>query len=492
LGQDLLIQQIGKALFAVGFNTQELAHSLRGGGSAAGSFMSGSGLADAFSGPYGWEEVLTEAPALTLRLVHLALTNKQIGGLYVRRTTGLIVILAFCLSGCQKNGKNNSEREAFVNIPQTEGAIGSIDIPSTDFFWMIQPWKEGKLATVDGWGRFSEIGFVGENQISISPLVEFPRNQLDRGLYAWPEAGLIIAQTGKMFHIADTGTGCTKSMIPYLTWLYDEGSAVLLDAGEGIIAFNYLPMDIDDDSSPYIIYNYKNDTKVYETGEASDVIMILPITSDMVISKTYTTVQNKAHVEFYLYNWKTRGKAVNELTKKLTELNLALQMGPVYGILPDKQFLVTQTRDRERVIKISWDDNYGDIHITPLDHIKPEGKWILDLSFSSNGEWATTIAGGDTGLYGESLYKRLFYHIDDRYPGGISLPVFADSFEQSLWEGYGAFVEHPVYGWCYAQEYHKKDNNDKDELYLRLYKMSDVQNEIDRLLLEVASGAIKK
>jgi hypothetical protein len=281
-------------------------------------------------------------------------------------------------------------------------------------------------------------------------------------------------------------------MIPYRTWVYDAESPVLLDAGEGLIAFNYRAMENYDYSRHYIIYNYKNDTKIYETDDASDVVMMLPISSDMVISKTYTRIQNQTFVEFYIYNWKTREKTANDLTRKLTALNLrALQLGPDYGILRDKRFLVTQTVEDERVIKISWDENYGDILVTPLDYIKPEGKWILDLTFSSNGEWATTIAGSYKGLYGEDLEKRLFYHIDDRYPGGISLPVFADSFEQSTWRGYGAFVEHPVYGWCYAQEYHKKNNNE-DELYLRLYKMDDVLNEINRQLPDKANEAANR
>jgi hypothetical protein len=46
---------------------------------------------------------------------------------------------------------------------------------------------------------------------------------------------------------------------------------------------------------------------------------------------------------------------------------------------------------------------------------------------------------------------------------------------------YGAFVEHPVYGTCFAREW-RRDG----ELYIRLYRMSDVLDEINRQLLEKA------
>jgi hypothetical protein len=36
-----------------------------------------------------------------------------------------------------------------------------IDIKSDKFFWLLEPWKDGKLATMDGWARFSELSFEG-------------------------------------------------------------------------------------------------------------------------------------------------------------------------------------------------------------------------------------------------------------------------------------------------------------------------------------------
>jgi len=72
----------------------------------------------------------------------------------------------------------------------------------------------------------------------------------------------------------------------------------------------------------------------------------------------------------------------------------------------------------------------------------------------------------------------------------MSLPILSEEYEGDN-EPKKAFVKHPEYGMCLAQEWHKKEGN-KDQLYLRLYKMSDVLAEINRQLLEKAKDVLKK
>ena len=89
-------------------------------------------------------------------------------------------------------------------------------------------------------------------------------------------------------------------------------------------------------------------------------------------------------------------------------------------------------------------------------------------------------------MFDEYLSKRAFFHLDDRYPNGISMAIIAEDYENDQWD-YSAFVEHPVYGPCFAQEWHKKERG-KDVLYLRLYRMDGVLAEINRRILETAKG----
>ncbi len=62
------------------------------------------------------------------------------------------------------------------------------------------------------------------------------------------------------------------------------------------------------------------------------------------------------------------------------------------------------------------------------------------------------------------------------------MPIFAEGYE-NYESDYGSFVEHPVYGMCYAKEHYQGE-----DLYLRLYRMSDVLEEINRSLPHTING----
>ncbi len=132
---------------------------------------------------------------------------------------GATLVLALICSSC---GLLERKERLVINMPQTSGEIGSIDIRSKEYFWLLRPWKEGTLATIDGWGQFSELTFSGADKIQIIPLVKFPKMQMDRVFEVWSEANLIHSSSAKMMHIADIETGFTKSFIPYLTWRHHE------------------------------------------------------------------------------------------------------------------------------------------------------------------------------------------------------------------------------------------------------------------------------
>jgi hypothetical protein len=66
------------------------------------------------------------------------------------------------------------------------------------------------------------------------------------------------------------------------------------------------------------------------------------------------------------------------------------------------------------------------------------------------------------------------------------MPVITEDYETWRWGDFGAFVNHPIHGLCFAQEWHKGRQQ-----YLRLYKMSDVLAEINRRLLEAANSVIR-
>ncbi|WP_461248717.1 hypothetical protein [Treponema sp. R6D11] len=79
--------------------------------------------------------------------------------------------------------------------PVISQGLKPIDIKPPGFFWLLRPWKKGTLITMDGKARFSEISFSGKNRMKITPLIEFPRQAIDRNLTTAPEAGICVAQS---------------------------------------------------------------------------------------------------------------------------------------------------------------------------------------------------------------------------------------------------------------------------------------------------------
>ena len=404
-------------------------------------------------------------------------------------TTTLVFVL------CMQCQPQERDEEATVNMPVETRTIGSIDLKPREFFWMIKPWKEGKLATIDGWGRFSEISFSGENRVTISPLLEFPRAEMDGNLYTWPQADVMVAKTRKMFHIAHFGTGNTKSFIPFLSWLYEEYTPVMLDADTGVVLFDYGPKETGIDVSRHVIYNYKEDREIYKTSNDTDVFVEVPVNSEFVLSRTYIRGASRQieDIDFYFYDWRNKEKTRNTLTEKMRKLRFSDTLfRPGHNIDLGRRLIVGRVPDNNpgNLAKLSWGEDYEDTTVTPLAHLEPEGKKVGDFSFSADGNWATSTLRPYRGLYGEWLYKRVFFHMDGRYPGGISFPVLTDGYEQLSDSRYGAFVQHPVYGMCYAQPWEKKEDG-KDVGYLRLYKMNDVLEEINRELLGKANELVR-
>jgi hypothetical protein len=142
--------------------------------------------------------------------------------------------------------------------------------------------------------------------------------------------------------------------------------------------------------------------------------------------------------------------------------------------------------------KISWNEDFDKVEVLPVREIlrqqlRNQDYFVTSFVLSHGGEWARGRVGGYRGLYKEYLYKSVFYHMDNKYPGGMSMPILSEEYEGDN-EPKRAFVNHPEYGMCFAQEWHKKEEG----RFLRLYKMSDVLAEINRRLLEKAEDILKE
>jgi hypothetical protein len=374
--------------------------------------------------------------------------------------------------------------------PAQYETMGFIDIPSPGYFWLLEPWKKDTIITMDGKARFAEISFTGKKSMKITPLINFPEKPIDRLLVAAPESGICIVRDSELFYIADTVSKKTKEFAPLMWWAFSANIPVVLDAENGIINISYSATEAYErqpDSQPCynVIYDARNDQILYRSPEAGENISLyFPITPELIWSER----RNKdGEWEDIFYNWKTKEIIENELITKYNRLgaggifsryeNINLKERYLFANLP----VPGQIADGKK-IKITWDENYEDVKVIPLDYLIPEGKRLDDFYISADGKWASNFMKGYIGYYGEYLSKRVFFHLDGRYPNGISMPVFVDDYYKKS-TGFGTFVEHPEYGMCFAEEKLKEDGG-KERRYLRLHKMDYVLEEINRQLLE--------
>lgn len=354
-----------------------------------------------------------------------------------------------------------------------------IEIQAKEYFMDLCPWKDGKLATVDGWGRFSEISFLPRDRYKITPLVNFPKMQMDKDLTVWPEANLFFSHAGKMMYIADMKNKKTKDFLPLLTWVYTEDVPVLLDGDEGLVVFQY--REVDEGTYRNVYYNYKTDEK-WEDLEESKIQFLALFENDLLLA--YTPAIGTTIRKYFFYNWRTKEIQTNKLTDTMTVLGLSPSSRETFEFIIKPRIMTDTTKDGK--LKLTWNEDYTKVETLPLNYLAPDGKRLSSFYFSLDGKWATVYLDGYKGLYDEALSRRVFFHLDERYPGGISMPIFADGYEKNVWM-YGSFFEHPEYGPCYAHEYYKEDKQ-----YMRLYKMSDVVTLINQKLLEKANDIVKR
>jgi hypothetical protein len=374
----------------------------------------------------------------------------------------------------------------------TEIPIGFIDIPMNSFFWMLRSWTNGTLVTIDGNARFSEMSFDARGRVRLRQLVNFPRQALDQRLIAYPEAGIIISKSARMFHIACTKTGRTKSLVPRLTGVHTEHDPILLDGGDGLIAFPYAARNRQRNHDFYIIYNFREDRIIKEIVSEENRAIIYPIDSVNLIS---VVTRSPLPADVHLFNWNTEKRADNGLTTKLSDISArGFWFARLINIFLEGSFLFTMlphvVETKNQSAKVTWKEGFTDVNVVPLSYLIPSDMFLYDFFLSPDGKWATNFMGGFRGLRNELLEKRVFFHLDRRYPNGISMPVFADGY-YSYHREQGAFVNHPVYGMCFAERIERIEDG-RERRFLRLYNMDDALVEINRQLLETANSVIGK
>lgn len=405
---------------------------------------------------------------------------------------------------------------------------------STSFSWnKILPWRDGKLVTSDSKGRYAEISFASGNEAKIKPLVDFPRMEpWVIGFETFPQAGLITSLMGAhrvgLIHLADIDGNITKSHKPMRQWwAHDEVITCLLDPDEGLIAYQY-PIDVEYINDARIenigtstyIYNYKTDNMVLKIedpvrGSVTDFPeMAFAVDKQYVLGYKWKSAETPFSWDVFFFDWRTYEIVRNDLTETMNQMGIT----PWHkSINLERRYLFAsiETQDYyqgefsylriKRFYKISWDENYSNITINDISYMF-EGWWqkpgIISIDISPDGSWvsATILDLNINPGNGTGYYKRMFFHVDDKYPDGISMPVFAYGYETTAGIKGTAFVDHPVHGMCLALGWQEWTDLAIDRVNaigvlsfkpqellgngILLFRMEDVLAVINRQLLE--------
>ena len=375
------------------------------------------------------------------------------------------------------------------------------DIPyitiSAELFEKCLPWRDGKYITIDSWGNFATLEWskdkkTKKDKLDVVPIVKFPSQRVSTTFfYAQPETGWIWTKSNMKFlgYNADTKLTCDFIPVPsFKSWIELVNSFSKYE-----LLFSY---ETQEPITKCIKnYTYNSKTKHPEKmGEDSEILLwkqIEPFGKDFLAYEhfEYSKELDKYIYRYFLYNFDTKEKTENDLTKMLNKTLYEVDANIDVCISISSRDLVSKCYSllEDCPVVITWKDNYEDPKLFPLNILAPKGKTLEIQTVSPDCKWIFTYICYYEGLHRESLCKVGFIKISEEYPGIASPLVILDEYAQKTYFNACSFIEHPEYGSCFICSY---DNGNKKET--RLYKMSDVQKEIDRILLEKAKSALSE
>ncbi len=154
----------------------------------------------------------------------------------------------------------------------------------------------------------------------------------------------------------------------------------------------------------------------------------------------------------------------NELTKKIKNFKKDIDY-TIKNYNMDKRMMIgIPVKDipdqSSSYYLIRWDENFKNVKIEPFFNSYPAGIDSIDsFIFSPDGNWASVRGSNMTG--DDEL---IFYHIDDKYPQGVSTAIRGGKTSK---QNIGDFFNHEKWGTCFLE----KDTMFPDKLFV--YRLSD-------------------
>ena len=345
------------------------------------------------------------------------------------------------------------------------------DIKCNKYLFDLKPWKNGELATIDGWGRFATFTISEKDKIKIKAITDFPKKQITEFMKTFPEVGIMYAASMFQLHyFVDVETKVCKEIWPFTHQAAQILDVHLLDEEKKFFLLTYKAVG-ESDSFEYLIYDFPNGQFLNNPYKDKNIFKKDIFNFKLNNGKFICYARNENDViernNVYLYDILKNEKFKNKLTEFLSLNTFDI-------ITHDERKLLLFLKKSFDYIILNYDENYDNIKIEPLVMQTTNENKIYSIFVSDDLKWAFVALGGYKGINGEPLEKYGF--IDLSKP--IRYIIKTEDFYKAA-PGKLAFMKHPIHGtiFLFEIEVNKKK-------HIRFYKMNDVEKIIQEYLLK--------
>jgi hypothetical protein len=242
------------------------------------------------------------------------------------------------------------------------------------------------------------------------------------------------------------------------------------ETSQFLIEVDHVGWSISESYSTYNIYDVENDSIIFKSEKMTGGILY-PIGSNKIL---YQKWNDTLPTEWYFCDNTLKETTRNKFIDKLNQLDISAwpfsmnyECGRMVGFIMSKSALVS----------ICWKSDYSDFSVMPFTFHEPKGRSVRTVfEISPDGKW---VKGGSIPDGGSDREEQiLFYHVDNKYPSQLSLPIHGTSTNIDM-KKTSVFVETKEYGPVYL------DISRGIEGLVYMYKMNDVLWQITRRAKEM-------
>ena len=360
------------------------------------------------------------------------------------------------------------------------------EINCKEYFHNLEPWKEGKLATMDGWGRFSTFEITEKDKVKVTPLVQFPKKKIDATIIAYPDLNFIHATSFMAVHyFSDVENNRSFELIPIKSPNHYAGYPFIIDREKKLLLIPYGGM-ITYDICDYVIYDFNNNEVLYNPIDVPGAFRKPPVFFSFEDGNFLCYERNGKDIKKFnpkkvcMFNYYKKEYSNN----KLTDFWTLKKPYSYIKVMGQNKFIMSYYEGK--TVILTYNEDFSEIDVKPFfpPTVKGGSRFYRISILSEEQKWAAGRVYDYSSPYEDNLKKDCFVCIDENSPL-YGIPVVTEDYYPSG-NPKGRFITHPVYGTCFIE---KIEINEKS--YIRLYKMSDVQAKIEEYMLEKAKSVLE-